>query len=57
MTDRLSNLLILQAERMARLQLLQELFAHHKDSLRPAAAAAAKRRSQRNNAVKAWHSE
>ena len=57
MTDRLSNLLTSQAERVARLQLLQELFAHHKDLLRPAAAAAAKRRAQRNNAVKAWHSE
>ncbi|BDA44270.1 probable ATP-dependent DNA helicase CHR12 [Coccomyxa sp. Obi] len=33
----------------------QEVIAYHRDSLRPAALVAAKRRMQRNNGVKAWH--
>ncbi len=46
---------VLQREIQDRRNFCQEVIAFHRDTLRPAALVAAKRRMQRNNGVKAWH--
>jgi len=46
---------LLQKQIQDRRNFCQELFAFHRDALRPAVLLAAKRRMQRNSGVKAWH--